>query len=124
MEHVTHIKRVTVFWGRAIAQRVSRRLPTAAARVDPRSGHVGSVVDTVALGQVLSEYFGFPCQCSFHRLLHTHHLSSGAGTIGQILADVPSGPSLTPPQETTKTTTTTVSVGSVQRYNHAGERQQ
>jgi hypothetical protein len=38
----------------------------------------------VALGQVFSEYFGFPCQSSFHLLLHNHHLlSSGAGTMGQ-----------------------------------------
>jgi hypothetical protein len=29
--------------------------------------------------------------------------SSGAGTIGQLVADVPSGLSLTPPQETKKT---------------------
>jgi hypothetical protein len=69
---------------------------------EPRSGHVGFVVEKVALGQVLSEYFGFPCQFSFHRLLHTHHLSSGAGTIGQLMADVPSGLRLTPPQETKK----------------------
>jgi hypothetical protein len=42
------------------------------------------VLDKVALGQVLSEYFGFPCQYSFHHFLHNHHhLSSGAGTIGQ-----------------------------------------
>jgi hypothetical protein len=54
----------------------------------------------VALGQVFFEYLGFPCQFSFHQLLHTHHLSSGAGTIGQLVADVPSGLSLTPPQET------------------------
>jgi hypothetical protein len=27
------------------------------------------VVDKVALGQVLSEYFGFPCPSSFHQLL-------------------------------------------------------
>jgi hypothetical protein len=48
------------------------------------SGQVGLVVDKVALGQVFSEYFGFPCQSSFHQLLHNHpHLSSGAGTIGQ-----------------------------------------
>jgi hypothetical protein len=68
-----------------------------------RSDHVGFVVDEVALGKVFSEYFGFPCQVSFHRLLHIHHhLSSGAGTIGQIVADVPSGLSLTPPQETKK----------------------
>jgi hypothetical protein len=44
---------------------------------------MGFVVDKVALGQVLSEYFGFPCQFAFHRLFHIHHLPSGAGTIGQ-----------------------------------------
>jgi hypothetical protein len=66
------------------------------------SGHVEFVVDKVAVEQVFSEYFGFPCQFSFHRLLHTHHLSSGAGTIGQLVADVPSGLSLTPTQETKK----------------------
>jgi hypothetical protein len=67
---------------RAIAQAVSRRLPTAAVRV--WSGHVGFVVDKVALWQVSSEYFGFPCQASFHQLLHNqHHLTSEAGTIGQ-----------------------------------------
>jgi hypothetical protein len=60
------------------------------------------VVDKLALGQVFSEYFCFPCQFSFHRLLHNHHLSSGAGTIGQTVADVPSGLSLTPPKETKK----------------------
>jgi hypothetical protein len=38
----------------------------------------------MALGQVFSKYFGFPCQSSFHQLPHNHyHLSSGAGTIGQ-----------------------------------------
>jgi uncharacterized protein YihD (DUF1040 family) len=31
---------------------------------------VGFVVDKMALGQVFSEYFGFPCQSSFHQLLH------------------------------------------------------
>jgi hypothetical protein len=67
------------------------------------SGHVGFVVDKVALGQVFSEYFGFPCQFSFQRLLHNHYLSYGAGTIGQIEADLPSGlVSLTPPLETNK----------------------
>jgi hypothetical protein len=40
-----------------------------------------------ALGQVFSDYFGFPCH-SFHRLLHTHHhpssiiqVSSGRRTV-------------------------------------------
>jgi hypothetical protein len=47
---------------------------------------VGFVVDKVMLGQVFSEYFGFPCKSSFHQLLHNHpHLSSRAGTIGQKL---------------------------------------
>jgi hypothetical protein len=62
------------------------------------------VVDKVALGQVFSEFFGFPSQFSFHRLLHIHHhLSSGAGTVGQLVADVPGGLNLTPPQESKKT---------------------
>jgi hypothetical protein len=71
--------------GRTIAQAVSRWLPTSAARVRARLGHVGFVVDRVALGHVFSEYFGFPCQYLFHQLLlHNHHnLSSGAGTIGK-----------------------------------------
>jgi hypothetical protein len=60
------------------------------------------VLDKLALGQVFSEYFDFPCQ-SFHRLLHTHHHpSSGAGTLGQTVADVPNGLILTPSQETKK----------------------
>jgi hypothetical protein len=61
------------------------------------------MVDKVALGQVFYEYLCFPCQFSFHRLLHIHHhLSSGTGTIGQLVADVPIGLSLTPPQVTKK----------------------
>jgi hypothetical protein len=61
---------------------------------------VGFVVDKVVLGQVFSKYFGFPCQFSFHSL--TPHSSSGACTIGQLVADIPSGLSLTLPQETKK----------------------
>jgi hypothetical protein len=63
---------------------------------------VGFVVDKVALAQVFSKYFGFPCQFSFHQLLHIHHLSFGAGTVGQTVANIPSGLSLTPPKETKK----------------------
>jgi hypothetical protein len=33
---------------------------------------VGFVVDKVALGQVFSEYFGFPCH-SFHHILHPYN---------------------------------------------------
>jgi hypothetical protein len=55
---VTHLHRDNVKYknrDRAIAQVVSRRLPAAASWVDPRSNHVGFVVDEVALGQVFSE---------------------------------------------------------------------
>jgi hypothetical protein len=62
---------------------------------------MGFVVDKVSLGWVSSEYFGFPCKFSFHQMLHTH-LSSWAGTIDELLADVPSELSLTPPHETKK----------------------
>jgi hypothetical protein len=63
---------------------------------------MGFMVDKAALGLVFSEYFGFPCH-SFRRLLYTYHrLSSGAGTIGQIVAAVPSGLSLTQTQEIKK----------------------
>jgi hypothetical protein len=59
--------------GRAVTQGVNRWLPTAVARVRVRVEHVGFVVDKAALGQVFSEYFGFPCQTSFHQFLHDHN---------------------------------------------------
>jgi hypothetical protein len=39
----------------------------------------------VALGQVFSEFFGFPCnRRSLHQLFHNHpHVSSGECTIGR-----------------------------------------
>jgi hypothetical protein len=37
-------------------------------RFDPRSIHVGFVVNEVALGKVSSEYFSFPSQFSFHQM--------------------------------------------------------
>jgi hypothetical protein len=65
--------------GRDIAQAVSRRLPNGAPGFESRSGNVGFVVDKVALGQVFSEHFGFPCKFLLHRLFYIHHhqLSSG-----------------------------------------------
>jgi hypothetical protein len=45
-------------------------------------------VQNLALGQVFSKYFGFSCQFSFHRLLHTD-LSTGAGTVGELVTGVP-----------------------------------
>jgi hypothetical protein len=39
---------------------------------NPGSGQMGFVVHKVALGQVFSKYFGFPCH-SFHQILHPHN---------------------------------------------------
>jgi hypothetical protein len=67
-----------------LIRRLVAGFPQRRPGFEPRLGHVGFVAaDKVALGQVFSEYFSFPCQFSFHRVLHTHRLSSGAGTIGQ-----------------------------------------
>jgi hypothetical protein len=61
-------------------RRLVAGFPPWRPRFESRSAHVGFVVEKVALGQVLSEYFGF----HFHKLLHNrHHLSSEAGTIDQ-----------------------------------------
>jgi hypothetical protein len=60
------------------------RYPLRRLGFEAGCGHEGFVVDKVALAQVSSEYLGFLCQSSFDQLLHNHHhLSSGAGTIGQ-----------------------------------------
>jgi hypothetical protein len=40
--------------------------PRRQPKFEPGCGYVGFVVDKVALGQVFSEYFGFPCQSLFH----------------------------------------------------------
>jgi hypothetical protein len=59
--------------GRATAQAVSCRLPTAAARVQIRVWSCGILCRTkVALRHGFSENFGFPCQSTFHLLLHNH----------------------------------------------------
>jgi hypothetical protein len=50
---------------------------------DLRSSHV----EFVALRLVSFKYFGFPCQFSVRRLLHTHRLSIRAGKIGPTVAD-------------------------------------
>jgi hypothetical protein len=49
---------------------------------------VGFVVDKVALGQVFTEYFGFPRQFSFHKLLHMHHHLSSISRVS--VANFPS----------------------------------
>jgi hypothetical protein len=48
------------------------RFPSRRSGLDPMSGYVGFVVDKVELVWLFSEYFSFPCQFSFHQLLHIH----------------------------------------------------
>jgi hypothetical protein len=55
-------------WGRAVAQASHSGGPVSIP------GQVGFVVYIAALGQVFSEYFIFPRQFSFHKLLHIHYL--------------------------------------------------
>jgi hypothetical protein len=77
-------------FGRAVTQAISRLLATAAARVPARQS---------GAGHVFSLQFGFPCHLS-HRLLHAHHhLPSGVGTIGGMVAAAPNGLCLTPSQK-------------------------
>jgi hypothetical protein len=59
--------------GFALEEVTSEVFPTAAARVQTRVWSCGILCRTkVALGQVFSENFGFPCQSTFHLLLHNH----------------------------------------------------
>jgi hypothetical protein len=70
----------------------------------PRSGHVGFVVDKVALRQVSSGYFCFPLPIVIPPTApHSYNLSV-AGTIDQFVTDIPSGLRLTPPQEANRNT--------------------
>jgi hypothetical protein len=57
--------------GRAMAQAVSRRPLTAEARVRARVNPCGICGGQSGTGQVLSEYFGFPCKFILP-LLHIH----------------------------------------------------
>jgi hypothetical protein len=66
--------------GLSVAQAVSRRLPTAGAPFDTKSGHAGFVVGKVALGLDFSEYFGFPCRSQWPRGLR-HEPSSPSRTL-------------------------------------------
>jgi hypothetical protein len=63
--------------GRVVVEAVSCWLSTVAARVRDWIWQVRFVVGKMVLGQVFSEYFGFPCQNrSFHQL-HHHHIHPG-----------------------------------------------
>jgi hypothetical protein len=87
--------------GRAIAQAVSRLFLNAAAWVRFQVKSCGICGGQSGAGAVFLRVLLFPLSSSLSTNCSTLiHLSSGAGTRGQLVADVPSGLSLTPPQET------------------------
>jgi hypothetical protein len=88
----------TVFCGRAIAQAVSRMLPTAAARVRPQGRSCGICAGQSGTGAGFLWVLRFLLPILIAPT--APHSSSGAGKIGQLVADVPSGFNLAPPQET------------------------
>jgi hypothetical protein len=94
MEWEDHIKinLMEISCGRPIAQAASRRFPTAAAWVRTQVTSCGICGGQSGTGAGFLRVLRFPLPILIHRLLHTHHLSSGAGTIGQFVADVPIGP--------------------------------
>jgi hypothetical protein len=94
-----HIILIYYAFGGDIVQAISRWVPTAATRVRAKVRSCGICSGQSGIGTD-SEYFGISHH-SFHQLLHTHyHLSSGAGTTGQIVTDIPSGLSQTTPHKT------------------------
>jgi hypothetical protein len=68
-------------------RRLVASLPPWTPGLAPRSVHVGSVVDKVALGQVSLRFLRFSRQYHSTAALHTH-ISSGVWTIGTFVAAV------------------------------------
>jgi hypothetical protein len=83
-----------------VAQAVSCRLPTAAARVPAQVKSCGICGGQSGTAVGFLRVHWFPLPILIAQTAPHHHLSFGTSTLGQIVADVTSGLSLTPPQET------------------------
>jgi hypothetical protein len=79
-----------------VAQAVSRRLPNAAARVRARVRSCGICGGQRGIGAGFLRVIRFPLPIHILPIAPQSSLSSGAGTVGQRVATVPSGLSLTP----------------------------
>jgi hypothetical protein len=88
--------------GRAITQVVSRRLPTAAARVRVQVRSFGICGGQSGTRAGFLRVLRFPCHSHSTDCSTFIIMLCGVGTIGQLVADVISRLCLTPPQETKK----------------------
>jgi hypothetical protein len=92
IENVHASQNIVIINGRAIAEAVSRWLPTAAGRVQSLVWSSGICGGQSGVGGGFLRVIWFPLQ--FIPPNSPSSQSPGAGTIGQEIADVPSGPSL------------------------------
>jgi hypothetical protein len=94
-------KKLDIIQGRAIAQAVSRRLPTAEDRVRVQVTSCGMCGGHSGIGAGFLQVLRFPLPITIPPTApHSSSSSSGIGKIGQIVANAPSGHSFAPPQET------------------------
>jgi hypothetical protein len=84
--------------GRAVAQTVSRRVPTTAARIQSQVRSCGICGEQSGSGTGFLHVLQFPLPILIPP--NALYSSTGVDTICEIVADVPRGHSLTPPQET------------------------
>jgi hypothetical protein len=85
-QHMGLISVVSVVQSSAIANALSGRFPIKAAW-DRLQVVLCAICDGQSgSGAVFYKYFGFPCHFSSRQMLRTH-LSSGAGTVGPVVAD-------------------------------------